>query len=274
MKIVHRVGFNSRKSPDFKFQVDKMGIKYKAIKLPGGSSLVHFDIAESHPRWEQVAELIKLRGASDMVRTMFTKKEIERSEWVRVEPFFEVGYPQPREGWLASTYENRCPQCGADYHQKAVFRLKKEPKLGKNDFMCLTRTYEVFCTPRVLEALEKHKIQGYKIWDAVIHKTSLSSVTVSQLFIPAVAEPALIEIDDLRRETCTLCHITKYYPHRRGWMHLKRDALIPDADIMRSAEWFGSGHAAYREILVSNKLARLILDNGWKGVALKAVKVV
>jgi hypothetical protein len=60
----------------------------------------------------------------------------------------------------------------------------------------------------------------------------------------------------------------------RGAMYLKRDALVPDVDVMQTYEWFGSGHSAYREILVSNRLARIILDEGWKGVALKVVELI
>jgi hypothetical protein len=134
--------------------------------------------------------------------------------------------------------------------------------------------YELFCTPSVLNVLEKHNIQGYEVWDAIIHKTDVPSKTVSQLFVPTVAEPALVEVDDLARETCHECQITKYHPHRKGWMHLRRSALPSDVDIVRSVEWFGSGRSAYREILVSNRLAALVLDNGWKGIALKAVKLV
>ena len=57
-------------------------------------------------------------------------------------------------------------------------------------------------------------------------------------------------------------------------MHLKASTLPSNVDLVRTAEWFGSGRNAYREILISNRLATLILDNGWKGVDLKAVRLV
>ena len=66
----------------------------------------------------------------------------------------------------------------------------------------------------------------------------------------------------------------RYYPHVRGKMYLDRNALTPGLDIMQSFEWFGSGHSAFREILISNRLARLIIERGWKGVALKVVEMV
>ena len=141
--------------------------------------------------------------------------------------------------------------------------------MGKKDFMSLYWTYALFCTPRVLSELQSHEIRGYQVWDAIIHRSNTPSQKVSQLFIPTVASPGLVRVEDL---TCSSCNVTKYYPHTRGVMYLKRDVLVSDVDIMQTYEWFGSGHAAYREILVSNRFARLVIDKGWKGVVLKVVE--
>jgi hypothetical protein len=273
MKIWHRIGFSDKDAVDP--ILDAIGIKYKKWPLPGGFYGITFDIAESDHRWEQVAELVKMKGASDIVQTVFSKKELLSAEWVRLIPVFEQGYPQPEETWVTNpiNYEEHCPQCGT-FRQTGSFRLKKEPNLGKKDFMSLYWTYALFCTPRVLSELEAHEIQGYEVWDAIIHKTGTPSEKVSQLFIPHLANPGLVRVENLKRETCSLCHVTKYYPHMRGVMYLKRDALVSDVDIMQTHEWFGSGHAAYREILVSNKLVKLIIDKDWKGVALKVVELV
>ena len=46
-------------------------------------------------------------------------------------------------------------------------------------------------------------------------------------------------------------------------------------DVAVTDEWFGSGaRLGYREILISNRFARLILERGWRGVALKPVTLV
>ena len=274
MKIVHRVGFSHKDG--VRSILDSLGIKYQTQDLPGvKSALVFFDIAESDPRWRRVEELIRAKGASDIFNTVFTKKELLSAEWVRLVPTFERGYPQPEETWVTNpiNYEDHCPECGT-FRQTASFRLKKEPNLGKSDFMSLYWTYALFCTPRILSELASHQIRGYEVWDAIIHKTGTPSQRVSQLFIPTIANPGLVRVEDLKRERCSLCKVTKYYPHMRGVMYLKRDALVSDVDIMQTYEWFGSGHAAYREILVSNRFARLILNNGWKGVTLKVVELI
>ena len=101
----------------------------------------------------------------------------------------------------------------------------------------------------------------------------MSVVRISD-HIPTVTDPGLVRTEDLPMETCSSCGVTKYYPHKRGVMYLKRGGTVPDVDIMQTHEWFGSRLAAYREILISNKFARLIIDKGWKGVALKVVELI
>ena len=60
----------------------------------------------------------------------------------------------------------------------------------------------------------------------------------------------------------------------KGKMYIKRDALSTNLDFIKTHEWFGSGLIAFRETLISNRIAQLILDEGWKGVRLKVVELV
>lgn len=276
MKIWHRVSFTSLDAVDG--VIEALGIKYK--KTPGlhGYYLLTFEIEESDPRWPQVAELMQEKGKRDLFfNTVFTKEEILSAEWVRLIPTFEQGYPQPEETWVENpiNYEDECPECGVGFRQIAPFRLAREPRLGKHDFLCLYWTYTVFCTSRVLETLKAHQILGYEVWEAIIHRTNRPSQVVSQLVFPNVAGPGLTDVDKLQPETCPRCGITKYAPHMRGYMHLKREAMQPDVDVLLTHEWFGGmPHSGFREILVSNRLARLILEKSWRGVALKPVEVV
>jgi hypothetical protein len=57
-------------------------------------------------------------------------------------------------------------------------------------------------------------------------------------------------------------------------MYLKREALLPDTDFVLTHEWFGHGLLAWREMLVSNRVANLILAKGWSGVRFKVVELV
>lgn len=272
MDIWHRVTFNKYDAVDEK--IESLGIKYKKTLGFQGYYLITFQITESDHRWPRVAELVQLKGRRSLVDTIFTKDEILTAEWVRLIPVFEQGYPQPYTTWVTNpiNYKSHCPTCGA-FQQAASFHLKKEPHLGKQDFMSLFWAYALFCAPHVFNELEVHGIRGYEKWDAIIHKTEVSSQKVSQLYIPTVANPGLVRTGDLKHEVCSACGVTKYYPHMRGVMCLARTALTPGVDILQTHEWFGSGHSAYREILVSNKFAKLILEIGWRGIRLKVVEL-
>jgi hypothetical protein len=270
MEIWHRITFNRLDGVDA--TIKSLNIEYKTNPLPGGGYLIHFDIGESDQRWPRVSALVREKNAPDMFNTVFTREEILNADWIRLMPVFEQGYPQPKEGWEQITYENECSKCGAGYRQKSPFRLEKEPRLGKNNFLCLYWTYTLFCTPKVLEALKTHKISGYEVWEAIIHRTNEPSKIVSQIVIPSVAKPALIDGNKLQPEVCSQCGITKYAYHKRGYMNLRRECILTDVDFQLTFEWFGGG--GFREILISNRLAKLILENDWRGVALKPIDLV
>jgi len=275
MEIYHRVAINSKQDAGFFTVVNELGIQFKEIVLPGGaSSLIVFDIAESDPRWPVVSELITQYGASDRVETFFSEEEILQAEWVRLIAL-EQGYPQPQSSWplKQQSYDLLCAHCGI-YRQTRPMRLAKEPGLRKKSFLSLIWTNEVLCTPEVIQSLEGIGAKGYEVWDVLIHKTSQPSERIQQIYIPGVASPGLVAPAGLKREICPVCGTTKYYPHMRGVMTLKKEALPTGIDFMLTNEWFGSGLIAFREILISNRVARLILERGWQGVRLKVVELV
>ncbi len=276
MDIIHRISINSIKDAEFMSAVIELGIDHKAVELPGGSSqLITFVIVESDPHWAIISELVETKGAVNIVETTFTEEEIRHAEWLRLKSTFEQGYPQPKPHWPIKqlSYEIICPKC-AIYRQTHPMRVAKEPNLGRKSFMSTIWASEIFCTPEVILELEKMNAQGYEAWEAIIHKTGKPSERVRQLYVPGIASPGIIFDDDLERKICPVCGTTKYFPHVKGPMYLKREALLPDTDFMLTHEWFGHGLLAWREIIVSNRIASLILDKGWKGVRFKVVELV
>ncbi len=272
MKIWHRITFGMKDSIDAIIE----GLEIKHIKTPifQDNYLITFEMDESDSRWSQVAKLVSEKKAVDICETIFTNEEILDADWVRIIPKFEQGYPQPKATWVSNpaSYENKCRRCGVGYHQVAPFRLAKEPRLGKHDFLCLYWTYTLFCTPRVLEALGAHDIRGYEVWDAIIDPTDRPSAIVRQLLFPHLTGPGLSKADKNRPEACPECGITKYGYHSRGYMHYQRKAVQPDWDAVSTYEWFGSGgHGGHREMLASHRLAALIVEQGWTGVLLKPI---
>lgn len=275
MSTWHRVSFGKFDAVDS--VIDSLGIRYRKIPEPHGYYLITFAIEESDPRWPLVAELIREKNTLDLFNTIFSNEEICQAEWVRLIPRFEQGYPQPKVGmmWRDIAYENACRHCGAGYRQIRPLRLLREPQLGKYDLMSLFWTYSLFCTPRVTEVLRTHEIRGYEVWEALLHRSNEPSQTVAQLVFPYVSKGGLARQDRLHPRTCPECGITTYAPHLRGRMRYQRKALHAGLDIQLSEEWFGNGgRSPYREILISNRLARLIIEEGWRGAALKPVDLV
>lgn len=276
MDIMHRISINSIKDAEFMSAVIELGIEHKAVELPGGSSqLITFVIAESNPHWAVVSELVETKGAVNLVETTFTEEEIRNAEWLRLKSTFEQGYPQPKLHWPIKqlSYDIICPKC-AIYRQIHPMRLAKEPSLGKKSFMSTIWAAEIFCSPEVILGLESIQARGYEGWDVLIHKTGKPSERVKQFFVSGIASPGVIIEDNLERKICPVCGMTKYYPHVKGSMELKRESLLPDTDFMLTYEWFGHGLLAWREMLVSNRVASLILDRGWQGVRFKVVDLV
>ena len=275
MEIWHHIGINPK--PLLEARLESLGVNLTRHPLPGGHYTVTFDADELDPLWSRIEPVIRYESKVDIYETSFTQEEIRTAEWVRLHPTFEWGYPQPEETWQFEprNLAQKCPKCGAGYTQIAPYRISKEPRIGTRDFLCLYWTYTTaFCTKRVVGQLQKQSLRGYEVWDAILHHTGSPSETISQLVPTYLTSNGLAKEDQLKPVTCDECGITKYAYHSRGYMYYVRNALRDDVDMLYTGEWFGSGDAAFREVLVSNRFAKLVLEQGWKGIALKPLKLV
>lgn len=115
---------------------------------------------------------------------------------------------------------------------------------------------------------------GYEIWETLLHKTNQPSEMIHQLYVPGVAKPGLLGTEEMKQVRCQKGGIIKYYPHEKGKMRLKKDALFTSTDFIKTYKWFDAGLISYKEILVSNRIAKLILDKAWNGVRFKVVDLV
>jgi hypothetical protein len=71
------------------------------------------------------------------------------------------------------------------------------------------------------------------------------------------------------------CGGIKYHvPYKSRLVHYSHDAFVRVPDIVLSAEWYGSGGAASQQVIVSNKVARLVLTQKWKGLELEPIELV
>jgi hypothetical protein len=274
LEIWHRVSFNVGAQPRFRKAVDRLGIQYKVSPLPGGSKGIgHIDITESDRNWSRIQRLVKKHVVVDICDTIFSDEEILNAAWCRLVPVYEQGYPEPQESWNRhkETYERHCLRCGVHAKQISPFSIAKEPTPGPNSFLSLYWTYALFAVPSVFECLEYHGVRGYDAWDVLLHKTGDPSQTIAQIVVADYPRASLVPEADHRSEACTDCGVLKYRPHMRGTMRLGSDLSRSDSDFLLSDEWFGSGGAAYREIIVSHRVSSLIVTNKWSGVRLKPI---
>lgn len=277
MEIIHQLVFKSREEPKLFQFLESTGIKFKAVKLPDNSGLsVSAQIEESNPAWSSMSRFIDKENILHSFETIFSEREILDAEWLRVVNVFEHGYPQPENGWIKkpNNYGEFCASCGV-FKQTKPYYIFKEPTLGKNKFMSLIWTGDsLFTVPEVIEALKNNQIKGIEVWEVMIHKSKQPARSIFQIFIPEITAPSLIDKESLANSTCSGCGVTKYEYHRYGKMFYKQNGIPQGVDIVRTHEWFGSGHLAYREILISNRLAKIIIENKWKGLRMKVVQLI
>ncbi|MFN8414377.1 MAG: hypothetical protein U0Z26_18495 [Anaerolineales bacterium] len=253
-----------------------MGVEYKSMDIPGEkSSLIFFDMYESNNLWPEIADLISIYKPTDIVDTFFSDEEIKNATWLRLVPSFEQGYPEPKPQWpiKQETHELICKKC-AIRRQTGSFRISKEPKLKDNFFMTLVSCGEIFAVPEVFKEFSKNSFSGYEASDVLNHKTGLPSPMIKQIQILDFANPGLIEDENTQFVDCENCSTRKYLSHMRGMMQVRKKAFTGQSDFLLSHEWFGSGLIAYHECFISNRVGRLILNNKWKGVRLKPVKII
>src|SRR6185295_5719179 len=126
VRIIHRVGLHANTKQ--RRELETLGVKLTGgVASPnGGDPLMAFDVDENHPNWGSLRSLFQKWRSSDMVRTEFTKKEIDSARWLEIGAWHN-GHPQPDEdafGYRRATYDltDWCEQCGIGLKQKAPFQ--------------------------------------------------------------------------------------------------------------------------------------------------------
>lgn len=238
-----------------------------------------FEIAEDDLAWPELKR--RIGNEYTYIRTRFTDKERLGAEWCIVWGHRSiVSYRIPRDyAWSGDYFTNSCEKCGVGWKQIAPFRLKGEPKLGKNQFCGFGGGFELLCTPLVLEKFARHGITGFETWPVLLKKKGNEQAqNLKQIWVAAMAEPAiaeeLVEHERYKRNVCPVCGQIWHAHYVRGILPLQRSSLKQNVDFQLTNEWFGNDSSARHEILVSQRVVRLILENKWKGAELIPIKVV
>ncbi len=273
MRVKYRIGFRKSKSQELMAVIEQHNIKHNSRDLPGSTDpLITFDVYDTHVAWETISDLVSKNRISHLHTNVFTKKEIRFAQWCRVKLIHHVGYPQPEDEWLSTrfTYANYDPESRTFSHQVEDFRIKQEPRLKNKHFMDLTWPYEIFARIEVIEELKAAKVKGYIARDVLIHDTGKPSKEIQQIVIPKITQANAILKD--HPISTSSDKVIKYMPHTHGILGFTPELLAESVDFVLSKEWFGDKNA-FREILVSQKVANLILDNNWKGISLEPVQI-
>jgi hypothetical protein len=268
MKFIHRIGLRATASQ--RKELESLGVKLPAdMVLPGGNSLLAFDVDESHPNWPALSALFRKWHVSDLPRTEFAKTEIQAAKWLNLVSDWHHGYPQPNEdvfGYREATYDlsEYCPQCGVGLKQKAPFQMKAEPKWGRNGILQLNWIFdEYFVTPEV--------------WTTVfeprgIHCRQVLSIGGSELktVVQLVVEQEIdIVTEGLRNERCARCGRVRYVPITKG--DFPPIAGEPAAHMAKTKQFFGSGASATKAVLISHELSLVFAAENVRGASMRPV---
>ena len=279
MEIWHRVSIDGKDAAYWQSHGLKMTPILSALDAEGRPKSWIAEMTESDPRWPELKPYVE--GRLNFISTFFTDEERLAAEWCILRGTGPLRPTEPVGGnWSRDYYEGRCPVCGSGWRQIAPFHVAREPRLGCNALGSFgyASAYALFAINEVFAAFEAERIRGVDSWPFLVGKDKHPADNVKQLLIKSVAGPAiadeLVEHERYRWSNCSGCGQRWHLFYSRGMLPLHRSALRTDVDFQMTHEWFGSGRAARREILVSRRVAKVILTKKWKRVELAPTQTV
>jgi|SRR6185503_14922018 len=228
-----------------------------ALKVKKNKGYFNHDLDENSEEYESIKNLVQpLNLTDDIIGIEFTKLEISQAEVLVFRGVWVAGYPQPENPLevLRNIYANSCPECGIHGEQKAHFQMK-EPNLGKHKLMQLNWINdEIFAERNLYEIFFKDL--GIEMQEASLYKKNSSVKSVVQLIIPKAQFN--LEMKGIEFSTCAICKRVKYTPAINSLCLRPPDSNF---HIVKTKEFFGTGHSAYNKILVSNETMNKMIDN-------------
>lgn len=277
MEIWHRVSIAGKDSAYWQSRGLEMTPILSALDEEARPKSWMAEIPESDPRWLELKPYVE--GRLNFIGTLFTDEERLAAEWCILRGVGPLRPKEPVGGyWSGDYYKGKCSVCGSGWTQVAPFHLSKEPRAGRNALTSFGSAYELFATDEVFRAFKAEGIRGVDSWPFLVGQDKHPSENVKQVLAKNVAEPAiadeLVEHEHYRWSDCPGCGRKWHLFYSRGMLPLRRSAMRSDVDFQVTNEWFGSGRAARREILVSRRVVQLILEKKWKGAELSPVQTV
>lgn len=252
---------------------------------------------DENPVWKTFKDRL-LDGPSVVSsRAVYSKEEFENAPYLEIIARGHHGFPQPERnfGYVKNVYEEKgyCENCGIGARQRAPFRLRKEFGAQHSHFLQLNWVFdEFFVRNPVAEKLIRSRVAGVSWQAPVIHKTGTPSTVVVQMVVENSLRPSLAT-KGFQTVTCKpdneegtpkqsmsndednqpYCGRIKFHGKPAGPLRFDASAFQNAPDIVKTSEWFGSGGKAFRLVLVSQKVYRLITEAGWRGIEFEPVEL-
>ncbi len=277
MQIRHRIVYskNSVSKRFIRFLEDR-----NATIEDHGSGLIIAYIEEDEKWKSELFQHLDNEGKSSMIELIFTKQEMEESEWFTIRSKFRWEYPQPEESYMELTYDLKqyCSSCGSGSKQKDYFRVKKETKWGQRNFLMLNWVEdELFISDKMSNILKTEELRGYSILDVYQSKKEIPLQHIKQLCVQRILQPGLINLEESVDTTlrCRECGSVRYICTGRQLAFEKEVFQDANLDIMKTAEVFGSGLICARKIIISKKFYEVLRDNKLaRGLEIEPIKLV
>ena len=253
---------------------------YKVVMPPHPRPILNymFEISEDDPAWPELKR--RIGKEYTYIGTAFTDDERLNAECCIIRGEYSiVSYRIPKgDAWSEEYFQDDCKKCGSGWKQIAPFRFNGEPKLGKNQFCGFGGGFELFCTQLVLDVFKQHNINSFETQPIILNKEKRPIENLRQIIVTEMAEPAvaeeLVERERYNQTDCLICGRTLHAHYIRGILPLRKAALKPNVDFQLTNEWFWNTSSSRHEILVSQRVVRLILENKWKGAELIPIQAV
>lgn len=295
MRLIYRVSANNNHG--FKAALDAHGIPHKYEESIIGK-YVFIVISAGDKHWPLLQSIMGQHGVEvGITQIEFTKAEIEAAAWLELGTTGHFGYPQPEDefGYWQVTYDPRtvCERCGAGKVQVAPFRFRSEPKASRSQFFQLNWVFdEIFVRPEVRAVFEQERVTGVAYEHPVIHRSGRIIESLHQLRVNTVLPPGHVG-DVTRSLVCCAesegqpnfsrrpddgpqryCGTRRFFWPTRTPLQFRSEIFGGAPDIVKSFEWFGSGLAANRAIIISQRVGRIIREQKWRGVVLKPIELI
>jgi hypothetical protein len=304
MRLRHHIKDHNK--PGFTAALDELGIRYNTKTIAGADKLLAWDcfdllVYEDDPKWPLLSKLAAEHNVRIWHSPIFSTDDIASAPWLFAHATADAGYPQPEKdfGYLSATFDlsNCCDRCCIGKAQVRPFRLRGEPKSKRAHFFAPQWAHQIiFARHEVREVLDAHGVSGAQYLPPIAHRKGVPLQSIVQILPTTALRDGLVAVvqeqvacspnDKEMQSILTIaerrgtgrygyCGRIKYHvPYKRRLVHYSHGAFARAPDIVLSAEWYGSGGAAYQQVIVSNRVAQLVLAHKWKGLELEPIELV